>query len=110
MIAHGEKKRCADVTHGCKQRDAVLFLPVTIYDKRRADMRRDQLFCRCNHPLAFVTDYEMRGANIRTAEGLQSVRQQWSTKHRQEGLEEMIIRCPEAPALASNQDDSCRNR
>ena len=56
MIAHREEKRHADVAGGGKKRDAVLFLPLVIFNERGLRPGGDQLFNRCNHSIALVTN------------------------------------------------------
>ena len=62
MVAHREKKGCADVTSGASKRDAILFLPVTVFDEEHAIGRKEStaLTC-CDHALAFVADHEVDG-------------------------------------------------
>src|SRR4029077_11163062 len=56
MVAHREKKGCADLTCGRKQRNAVLFLPVTVFDEGRAEAGRKELLDLLDHALAFIAD------------------------------------------------------
>ena len=43
MVAHREKKGFADVASGRKKRDAILFLPVAVFDEGGAEAGRNQL-------------------------------------------------------------------
>ena len=46
MVAHREKKGFADVASGGKKGDAILFLPVTVFDEGRAEIGRKGLLFR----------------------------------------------------------------
>ena len=61
MVAHREKKRFADAFSGGKKRDAILFLPVTVFDEGHAEASRNQLPGLLDHTPAFVADHEVDG-------------------------------------------------
>src|SRR5258708_13652041 len=56
MVAHREKKGFAEVASGRKKRDAILFLPVAVFDEGRAEAHRKQLFVMLHHPPPFLAD------------------------------------------------------
>ena len=59
MVAHREKKGFADVASGGKERDAILFLPVAVFDEGRAEAGRNQLLDLLDHAPAFVADHKV---------------------------------------------------
>ena len=59
MVAHREKKGFADVASGGKQRDAILFLPVAVFDEGRAEAGRNELLDLLDHAPAFIADHEV---------------------------------------------------
>jgi hypothetical protein len=59
MVAHREKKGFADVASGRKKRDAILFLPVAVFDEGRAEAGRNQLLDLLDHAPAFVADHKV---------------------------------------------------
>ena len=65
MIAHGEDKGCTDVPGGSKKRDAIVFLPILIFDEGRADAGRNQLLDLRGHTLAFIAHHEIDGFDSR---------------------------------------------
>jgi hypothetical protein len=86
MVAHREKKGFADAVSGGKKRDAILFLPVAVFDEGGADARRNQLLDLLDHAPAFVADHKVDGSDPRTDQGIQRVRNQRTAKHRDERL------------------------
>src|ERR1044072_1787622 len=59
MVAHREKKGLADAVSGSKKRDAIPFLPVTVFDEGDAEASRNQLLALLDHTLASVTNHEV---------------------------------------------------
>src|SRR5262249_16796684 len=84
MITHREKKRSADVACDGKKRDAILLSPVAIFDEQRVHTGRNELLELLNHALALVSDHEVDGFDLCMDQGVQSVRNQRPTKHRDE--------------------------
>src|SRR5438034_7066005 len=58
MVAHRQKKGLADVPSGGKKRDAILFLPVAVFDEGHAEAGRNQPVGLRDHAPAFVADHE----------------------------------------------------
>src|SRR5438552_19217363 len=56
MVAHREKKGFVETVSGGKKRDAILFLPVAVFDEGGAEAGRNQLLDLCDHALAFVAE------------------------------------------------------
>src|SRR5207248_5806773 len=73
MVAHREKKRFADVASGRKQRNAILFLPVTVFDEGHAEASRNQLLDLVDHARAFVADHEVDSFDPREDQRIQGV-------------------------------------
>ena len=59
MVAHREKKGFAEVASSRKKRDAILFLPVAVFDEGRAEAGRNQLLDLLDHAPAFVADHKV---------------------------------------------------
>ena len=72
MVAHREKKGFADVVSGGKKGDAILFLPVTVFDEGHAEARRNQLLDLLDHAPAFVADHEVDGFDPCADQDIQS--------------------------------------
>ena len=70
MVAHCEKKRFADVASGGKQRDAILFLPVTVFDEGSAKVGRKELVDLLYHARAFIADHEVDRFDPRADQGI----------------------------------------
>jgi hypothetical protein len=91
MVAHREKKGFAEVASGRKKRDAILFLPVEVFDKGRAETERNQLLDLLDHAPAFVADHEVDRSDPGVKQGAESVRYQGSATHWDEWLEKSFI-------------------
>src|SRR4029077_3887131 len=59
MIAHREEKACADMPGGNKKRDAILLLPLAVFNERCPHTGRNHPFDLCDHALALIADDEM---------------------------------------------------
>ena len=70
MVAHREKKGFADVASGGKQRNAILFLPVTVFDEGRAEVGRKELLDLLDHAPAFIADHEVDRFDPRADQGI----------------------------------------
>ena len=120
MIAHREEKRCADVAGGSKKRDAILFLPIAIFDEGHVHTGRNKRPDLRDHALVFVAHHEMNGFDFCAHQGFQSVRNQGTTKHQDERLQESFVRAAQtrlpavalakAGALAGHQNHSFGDR
>src|SRR5207249_11462582 len=104
MVAHREKKGFAEVVSGRKKRDAILFLPVAVFDEGRAEAGRSQLLDLLDHAPAFVADHKVDACDPCVDQGIQRVRNQRTAKHGDEGLQESFIRTAETRALAGHQN------
>ena len=70
MVAHREKKGFADVASGGKQRNAILFLPVTVFDEGSAEVGRKELLDLLDHAPAFIADHEVDRFDPRADQGI----------------------------------------
>ena len=70
MVAHCEKKGFADVARSRKQWNAILFLPVTVFDEGRAEVGRKELLDLLDHAAAFITDHEVDLFDPRADQGI----------------------------------------
>src|ERR1043166_1623244 len=60
MIAHGEKKRCGDAIGRCEQRNAILLLPIVIFNEGHTNAGGYQLLDARDHALAFIANDEAK--------------------------------------------------
>jgi hypothetical protein len=56
MVAHGEEKGCVDVAGGSKNRDAILFPPIAIFDEGRGNAGRNQWLNLRDHSVHFIAN------------------------------------------------------
>src|SRR5205814_10393863 len=109
MVAHREEKRSANVASRREHRNAILFLPIGIFDETRIETGRNQLLDLCNDALAFIADHEVDGFDPCAGQGIQDGRNQRATKDWNEWLEESFIGTTHTRTLARHQNYCLRN-
>src|SRR5215468_4103231 len=92
MVAHRQEKRRRDAISCCENGNAILFLPIAIFDEKRVEAARKQLLELLDDALAFVADHEVDGFDPRADQSIQSVRNQRAAEHGDKGLQDSSIR------------------
>src|SRR5207245_9118057 len=91
MVAHRQKKRRRHLIGRREQRNAVLFLPIGIFDETGLELGRNQLSDRRDHPSALVTSNKVRPFDSRVDQRVYRVTNQRTTKQRHERLRESFV-------------------